>query len=247
MYTTGPVVRSFNRGGKLQLNVTISSERVGSLAWYHNETRINSGSKFTISDDDTVLTGINMEASDAGVYEVKIDSIRTTLSEPWCDALILPLLEASAIYAPVTFRVQENSLPTYNPLSVVHINYINESNDESSHTTELRNIAHVNTSFLSSKFVRYDWYKNGRYIDDDDDDDDEMYNMITQNSKGINSLFITYNDTKDATGNYIGIQMINSFYLYSCRGHNILYSFPYSVAFWSNRVNCKFSSWIACY
>ena len=155
MYTTGPVVRSFNRGGRLQLNVMINSlcDDNSTLAWYHNKTHITSGSKFTITDDDTVLTGINMESSDAGVYEVRISSVNVTCEPP--SSCVLPLPETLAVYAPVTFIVQENCLPTYNPLHVVSVKYIFENDDESSRAIELRSTAHtINNS-------SYVWYRNG--------------------------------------------------------------------------------------
>lgn len=167
MYTTGSPVMTFNRGGRLQLSVNIDSicdDNITSLAWYHNETRISSGRKFTISNHDTVLTGINMVSSDAGVYEVRISFNAICTDElvnytsslvPGC-VLLQP--ETLAFIAPVTFIVQENCLPTYNPLRVVNVKYIY---DESSHNiTELRSTAHTNMSH------RYNWYRNGLQLAD---------------------------------------------------------------------------------
>lgn len=78
MYTDEPIVRSFNQGERLLLNVAIAavgSDFIGSLAWYHNGTRIGSGDKYNITSDGITLSISNMTASDAGVYKVKINSV----------------------------------------------------------------------------------------------------------------------------------------------------------------------------
>jgi len=54
-----------------------------------------------------------MTASDAGVYEVKINSIVYEYGQwsPLCDVEVLPLLEHTAAFAPVVFIVQEDTPP----------------------------------------------------------------------------------------------------------------------------------------
>ena len=59
-----------------------------------------------------------MLQSDAGRYEVKINS--TYLDKGGiCDKNILPMMANLAYYAPVTFVLQESSVPTYYPDDVI--------------------------------------------------------------------------------------------------------------------------------
>jgi len=76
------------------------------LAWYHNESRVESSDRITIADNGTSLTLRNTADSDAGQYEVKVDS-RTFV------------LENSALFAPAVFLLAQNTLPIYNPDSIV--------------------------------------------------------------------------------------------------------------------------------
>ena len=111
-------MRSFIPGEELVLNVNINrAQRISSIAWYHNGRQITAGNKYsmTYSNSSTSLTSTslsiqNMVGSDAGKYEVKIESIeyRENSSSPHCDSILLPLLETYAIHTPVTFTVQEH-------------------------------------------------------------------------------------------------------------------------------------------
>ena len=209
MYTTDPVVRSFNYGGRLQLNVNFSSQYyyaryITSLAWYHNGTRIFSGRKFTITDNDTLLSITDMEPSDAGEYTVRINSINVSdyllwgHNDPQCDALVLPLLEFLAVHAPVTFAVQESCLQEYNLLSIATITqFFTESH------------ALIELSVPSQYFLRYpmSWYRNGNSLSND-----AIYNLTT--SGQTSSLVINLNDTDVAAGSYVGISylLVNDLY-----------------------------------
>ena len=121
VYTDEPMIRSFNRGERLELNVNISNDyyarHISSLAWYHNGTKVTSGNKYIINGDTTMLTVLNMTESDAGTYEAKINSINES-SQKCNSRLLLPLLESQAIHAPVSFIVRESS-PVYDPNAVI--------------------------------------------------------------------------------------------------------------------------------
>ena len=112
-----------------------------SLAWYHNGTRIvpKRNNNYVLAKNDTSLTIKKMKSSDAGVYEVRINSTdagqyRNLTNSPECDSLILPLLESVSYHAPVTFTVQEYIRPKFNPLSVVSAYYLKKGH----HTLTLR-------------------------------------------------------------------------------------------------------------
>ena len=93
------------------------AQYISSLAWYHNGTELTSDDRVIISNNGTSLTISNMAESDAGKYEVRINSIGTNSS--FSDRNMLPMLENLAIYAPVTFLLQESNLPKYNPEDVI--------------------------------------------------------------------------------------------------------------------------------
>ncbi len=124
MYTDEQLFRSFNRGERLELNVNISNDyyarHISSLAWYHNGTKVTSGNKYIINSNTTMLTVLNMTESDAGTYEVKINSINYDGDESSqeCDSRLLPLLEPIAMHAPVSFTVRECS-PVYDPNALI--------------------------------------------------------------------------------------------------------------------------------
>ena len=96
-----------------------------------------------------------MAENDAGKYEVKINSISSDSdrsNSPECDSLVLPLLEAQAAHAPVTFMVQEQFIPVYDPSSIVSTHYVTNDTDDI-HRIELRS-APLNSSLLGSVSIR---------------------------------------------------------------------------------------------
>ena len=149
-----------------------------------------------------------MVGSDAGKYEVKIESIEYNGdSSRHCDILILPLLETYyAIHTPVTFTVQEHYIPTYDPQPIVSSSSIPECLDRGGCNIDLRSRGH-NISDMLDRY-RSVWYKNGVLIGDGN-----MYNSSVIHEEGlvINSLQITYNNTDDITGNYVGFTWANLF------------------------------------
>ena len=52
-----------------------SQSYINSLAWYHNGTQVTADDRVHIINNGTELTISNVVQSDAGKYEVKIDSI----------------------------------------------------------------------------------------------------------------------------------------------------------------------------
>ena len=187
-----------------------------------------------------------MVGSDAGKYKVKIESIeyRGNSSSPHCDSIMLPLLETYAIHTPVTFTLQEHCIPTYDPQPIVSIYSIPECLDRGGCNIDLgsrgHNISRHNISDMLDRY-RSVWYKNGLWIEDGN-----MYNSSVIREQGlvINSLQITYNNTEDITGNYVGFTRTNLFYRFlrsECRVYYyylgyidfiFIYAFIVEVSFW---------------
>ena len=164
-------MRSFIPGEELVLNVNISNDsyarHISSIAWYHNGTQITAGNKYSItySNSSTSLTNTslsiqNMVRSDAGKYEVKVESIeyRGDSSSPHCDSILLPLLETYyAILTPVTFTVQEHYIPTYDPQPIVSSYSIPECLDRGGCNINLRSSGHniISRHNISDTLDRY--------------------------------------------------------------------------------------------
>ena len=157
-----------------------------------------------------------MVGSDAGKYEVKIESIeyRGDSSSPHCDSILLPLLETYyAIHTPVTFTVQEHCIPTYDPQPIVSSYSIPECLDRGGCNMDLRssgrNISrHI--SVICWIDIGHSGIKMVQGIGDGN-----MYNSSVIHEQGlvINSLQITYNNTEDVTGNYVGLTRTGILYL----------------------------------
>ena len=205
-----------------------------SLSWYHNGSEIMSGNRHTITSNATTLIIGNMEASDAGTYQVKINATQFNYGRnaPFCDSLFLPLLEPNAGFAPVTFTVQENHVPEYDPSSVISTRYVNEG---SAGRLELESDIQIN-SLLLDRDLRHYWFRNGT----------SLANDVTYNSTGSSqdrlSLRIMYNDSADITGDYVGTSSFSYSYLNSnisieCRGY---YSYIYYYLY---RATVKVSHW----
>ena len=251
LYTNEEVVRSFIPGEELVLNVNISNnfrvQYITSIAWYHNGTQITPGNKYSItySNSSTSLTNTsltiqNMVGSDAGKYEVKIKSIEYYGdSSPHCDSILLPLLETYAIYTPVTFTVQEHCIPTYDPQSVISSYYTTECADGKFCNIDLRSSGHnVNDIPLQAGRYQSEWYKNGVRTN--------KYNSSVIHEQGlvINSLHITYNNTEDISGNYVGLtrtNILDGLFMIECPAYYfiqgplprfLLYEFIFEASYW---------------
>ena len=86
------------------MNISISSlySRIFVLAWYHNGSKIMSSDRIIITDNGTSLTIHSTIDSDAGQYEVKIDS-KTFYPNDSSECDMLPVLENTTLSAPATF------------------------------------------------------------------------------------------------------------------------------------------------
>ena len=249
-------MRSFIPGEELVLNVNISdnyiAHHISSIAWYHNGTQITAGNKYSItySNSSTSLTNTslsvqNMVGSDAGEYEVKIESIEYygDSSSPHCDSILLPLFEKYAIHAPVTFTVQEHCIPTYDPQPIVSSYSIPECLDRGGCNIDLRSSGHnISRHNISDNMLgryRSVWYINGVRIGNGN-----MYNSSVIHEEGlvINSLQITYNNTEDITGNYVGLTLTDiyyrslssecQYYYYYLSYYIFLYQSIFEVSYW---------------
>ena len=254
LYTNEEVVRSFIPGEELVLNVNISNDynaqHISSIAWYHNGTQIIPGNKYSItySNSSTSLTNTslsvrNMVGSDAGKYEVKIESIEYygNSSSPHCDSIMLPILETYAIHTPVTFTVQEHYIPTYDPQPIVSSYSIPECLDRGGCNIDLRSSGHniINRHNISDRYLSA-WYKDGVWIPHGN-----MYKFSVIHEQGlvINSLQITYNNTEDITGNYVGLTRTDAlhrslrskcpvYYNYLNINYFSFYDFTFEVSYW---------------
>ena len=207
------------------LNVNISDDYfaryITSISWYHNGTKIVSGNKYII--ENATLSINNMAENDTGKYEAKINSISYDYgldNSSDCDSLVLPLLEAQAAHAPVTFMVHEQYVPAS---SIFSTHYV--SNDTDDHSIELRS-APLNSSLLDSASSNINWYKNGTRISVGDE------------------LSLIYNSTATDIGDYIRVlwsrpNRWNTLWTL-CRGYynylnDLFFIFPtsFQVSFWS--------------
>ena len=168
-----------------------------SLFWYHNGTKLLAGNKYSITNNTKTLTISDMTGSDAGVYEVKIDLRLSSDEDRDCDSSIL---ESHALFAPVTFTVQEQSLPEYNPSSIISTYYINRTESDAGYNVELREDIQLNNELRNYNYRR-NWYRNGTELYNGD-----MYSLTITN-QGF-SLRITSNFTADVIGDYVGILWI---------------------------------------
>ena len=232
LYTDEPLVRSYNCGESLVLNVNISydyfARYITSIAWYHNGTKIVSGNKYII--ENTTLRINNMAENDTGKYEVKINSISYDHynNSPDCDSYVLPMLEALAAHAPVTFIVQKQGGTAYKPSFVVSTHYVTDYIDDYNISTELRS-ASLNLSLFGS--ISSDWYKNGTRIPS-------------------RELSLTYNNTVTVIGDYVRVLRFSiwdsplrgiceGYYHYYRRVYFVAY--PLQVSFWSIKRYSEFS------
>ena len=149
------------------------------------------------SSTSTTLIVRNMEGSDAGTYQVKINSTEFYRSRnrgsnaPFCHSLFLPLLEPNAGFSPVTFTVQENQTPEYDFPSVVTHYVGNAGSLALGSDAQSESSARFNSSLLSRN-----WFRNGNRITNDDN--------LTGSSQDRHLLRITYSDSADITGDYVG-------------------------------------------
>ena len=209
-----------------------------SLAWYHNGTQLTSDDRVIITNNGTSLTISNMAESDAGKYEVRINSIGS--SSALCDRNILPLLENLALSAPVTFLLQECNLLKYNPEDVI-LDYVLPAYQGSAQQSfAIDNTITINPTALldDTGYINDYLYKEGVYISDRSTyNSTASYDNIT-----TQSLRITYNNTDDIAGHYVHIAFANIQYLsistcleYYLIRYRYIFGIPVFTLYWSIR------------
>ena len=214
------------------------AQHISSLAWYHNGTELTSDDRVIISNSGTSLTILNMAESDAGKYEVRINS--TGSSSAFCDRNMLAMLENLALYAPVTFLLQESNLPKYNPEDII-LDYVLPAYQGSAQ----QSLA-IDKTFMINPAA---WAVNTRDINDylfkdgERINDRSTYNNTASHGNIIaQSLRITYNNTDDIAGHYVHIAAAYIQYLSTpiCSDHDFiryryLIEFPVFTLYWSIR------------
>ena len=162
-----------------------------------------------------------MTESDAGSYVVKVSSIRNPyrpdLDSSVCDSE-LSLQKSTLRYAPVTFTVQEGHVPTYDPSSIFSTRYVDQQEDD-----ELQLLETVQINSSLPIYTEHSWFRNGFRISDGN-----VYNSTGSLQEGL-SLQITYNNTADVVGDYIGLLWMYSDFYWCSRYFN-LFLFPVSIA-----------------
>ena len=186
----------------MRINISDSyflAQFISSLAWYHNGTQLTSDDRVIISNNGTSLTISNMAESDAGKYEVRINSIGT--NSAFCDRNLLPLLENLALSAPVTFLLQESNLPKYNPEDIILDYALPAYQGSAQQGFAIDNTFMSNAAALldDTRYIDDYLYKDGGYISDR-----SIYNSTASyDNTTTQSLRITYNNTDDIAGHYV--------------------------------------------
>ena len=216
-----------------------------SLAWYHNGTRVTSDDRVNIIDNETELTISNVVQSDAGKYEVKINSIKNARgSSEMCDMNILPMLEHLSLYAPVTFILHESSILSYNPEDVITDYYIPAYQGTSLQSVTIDNVIKINSSsLLRNDIYKYQvLYKDGIYVYDGN----TFNSTVSYGNEIMQSLRISYNNTDDITGHYVYLGYTYSWYInrttcpqYYYYIQNSIELFPIFVLYWNIKVYGK--------
>ena len=189
------------------------AQYINSLAWYHNGTLVTSDGRVHIINNGTELTISNVVQSDAGKYEVKINSIENAGgSSETCDMNILPMLEHLALHAPVTFILHESSILSYNPEDdVITDYYIPAYQGTSLQSITIDNVIKINSSsVLRNDFSRYHrLYKDGIRVYDVN----TFNSTVSYGNEIMQSLRISYNNTDDITGHYVYLAYAYSWYI----------------------------------
>ena len=204
LQTDEPVTRAFSRQERMAMRINISdynslAQYISSLAWYHNGTELTSDDRVIITNNGISLTISNMAESDAGKYEVRINS--TGSNSAFCDRNILPMLENLALYAPVTFLLQESNLPKYNPEDVILEYALPAYHGSAQQSFAIVNTFMINPTALvdETRYIDDALYKDGGYISDR-----SIYNnTASYDNTTTQSLRITYNNTDDIAGHYV--------------------------------------------
>ncbi len=204
-----PLTQILNLNGRVDINVNISIPDIWfsglyssiSLAWYHNNTRITTNERINIIDGGTTLTIADTVETDAGKYQVRIDSMNFSsgVDTAECHENILPLFEDLALHAPVTFLLQQSVTPAYNPEDII-INYtIPNYLGEDQHSLLIDTTSRINTSYISANSLYIQLYKNAVYINSGNYNYTKIFN---ENRIGAIMEF-KYNNSGNIIGLYV--------------------------------------------
>ena len=197
------------------------------LAWYHNGTRIEANDRIDISNNKTTLTISNTKDSDAGKYQVRIDSLTFgNHNYPECDQWLLPILENYALHTPATFLLQQNVLPNYNPEDIINIFSIplHMGGNQLSFTVN------VNVTFNSTIYqhATHYWsgYKDGQYCRSL-----SFRYYATNNNLLLFTYNISYQNSQSILGHYTLLHFTHyyNFMEFMCHDYfrNLMYHFRY--------------------
>ena len=217
------------------------------LAWYHNGSRIVASGRRKMNSNDTSLTIYDAVDSDAGQYEVKIDSMIFTRSNSMeCDGNFLPLLETMALHAPATFLLQQNTVPVYKPEGIIENYIIPPYNGEDQKTITISKtiVVENSTVFKSTWYGGYEIRKgNSFYI---------SHMHVTFNKENITlTRRISYNDSRDVIGDY-AVLFSFGYYPYAnahCPGYSSYLRYFSSIIslvyhYWTIVTKCKFKKFV---
>ena len=253
IHTDDSITQAFSLHRRMAMSVNPISNRyfaqyINSLAWYHNGTLVTSGGRVHIIDNGTELTTSNVVQSDAGKYEVKINSIKNAGgSSVTCDMNILPMLEHLALHAPVTFNLHESSILSYNPEDVITDYYIPAYQGTSLQSITIDNVIKINSSsVLMNYFSRdHELYKDGIYVYDVN----TFNSTVSYGNEIIQSLRISYNNMDDITGHYVYLAYTYSYYINrtTCPQHfnytdHVYWRLPIFVLYWNIKVYGKLNN-----
>ena len=190
---------------RLEMKINISSTWelaptiIRSLVWSHNGTELIFDSRVSSGNNGTSLTISNMVESDAGKYEVKINT--TDYNDGGiCDRNILPILANYASYAPVTFVLRESNVSTYYPEDVISHYALPAYQGSTDKTFDIDNafIINVPAVFDDTLTTNVGLHKDGVPIRDMA----PFHRTVSYGNVTTQSLRITYNNTEDVIGRY---------------------------------------------
>ena len=205
LYTEEPVRQAFTLNERIEMRINVSSVLniaptiIRSLVWSHNGTELASDGRHSIGHNGTSLTISNMVQSDAGKYEVKINSTYLDDEGGICDKNFLPMLANLAFFAPVTFVLQEFSVSTFYPEDVISDYAVPAYQGSTDKTLDFENVFMINLPAVFDYSILYEFlYKDGVSITNMP----SFHRTISYGNVTTQSLRITYNNTEDITGHY---------------------------------------------
>ena len=253
LHYNSPITQLLYPNQSILLNVNISDNQYFyvniNLAWYHNGTKISSNNRINITNNGTSLIITDTIDSDAGKYEVRIDSMQFSYENAaQCDKNLLPVLENLALHAPITFLLQQTVLPMYNPEDIF-IQYtipVYQGRYQQS-ITIYNNLMFNASAVLSYENSNSGTWKDGRYLSSDE------YNrtLTFLDDMVISSIDISYNNSEEIIGEYVhfesfDIRSVNPnicpgylSYFYSIFYFLFIGDVPFLYNYWAIKSQCK--------